>query len=89
MEGMDIGICYRKKNSRRTGLASKNMTTADQIKCVEREIAMRRRVFPRLVERQKMSQGEADREIATMEAVLRTVQQSHYVATGIKPAQAE
>jgi hypothetical protein len=38
--------------------------------CIERELKMRRRVYPRWVENEKMTQAQADREIATMEAIL-------------------
>ena len=41
----------------------------DMIKCVEREIGMRQRVYPRWVEQHKMSQEKADLEIRTMTAV--------------------
>lgn len=44
-------------------------TIHEQIQAVEREIAMRRRVYPRWVESQKMTQSAADHEIAAMEAV--------------------
>jgi hypothetical protein len=42
----------------------------DQIKCVQREIGMRERVYPRWVEQKKMTQEKADYEIAAMKAVL-------------------
>ena len=45
----------------------------EQIKCVKREISMRERVYPRFVKKGKMTQDEADREIATMKAVLDTL----------------
>lgn len=44
-----------------------------QIKCVEREIAMRKRVYPGLVIKGKMTEGQKDREIATMQAVYQTL----------------
>lgn len=37
---------------------------------VEREIALRRRVFPRWVADKRLTQVKADRQIAVMEAVL-------------------
>lgn len=51
------------------------MTTplAEQIACVEREIAMRERVYPTLIARQRMSKANADRETAQMKAVLATL----------------
>lgn len=44
-----------------------------QIKEVEREIAQRERVYPRWVEAGKMPKATADRQIATMRAVLATL----------------
>lgn len=44
-----------------------------QIACVEREIALRKRVYPRWVEQGRMSQDKADAEIAAMTAVLATI----------------
>lgn len=49
-------------------------TLADQIACVEREIAMRYRVYPMWIEQRRMGQDKADREIRAMEAVLATLQ---------------
>lgn len=40
---------------------------------IEREIALRRRVYPRWTEAGKMSHAAADRQIAVMEAVLETL----------------
>ncbi len=47
---------------------------AQQIGCVKREIAMRRRVYPRWVADGRLIQSKADAEIAAMEAVLATLQ---------------
>ncbi|WP_439579465.1 hypothetical protein [Elioraea sp.] len=44
-----------------------------QIACVEREIALRRRAYPRWVQAGRMTQRDADREFAEMEAVLATL----------------
>lgn len=46
---------------------------AEQIACVERELAMRRRVYLQLVHKRQMSAQRADFEIACMEAVLKTL----------------
>ena len=43
---------------------------AEQIKCVEREIELRRRVYPRRIADRRMSQAQADKQIAAMSAVL-------------------
>lgn len=50
------------------------ITIEDQIACVRREIGMRKRVYPRWVENGKMKINQADREIAVMEAVLKTLE---------------
>lgn len=49
----------------------------EQIKCVEREIAMRKSVYPRLVIQGKMTIGEKDRQIAAMQAVYNTLILAH------------
>ena len=46
---------------------------AEQIEAVEREIRFRRYVYPRRIAQGKMTQQQADAEIARMEAVLETV----------------
>jgi hypothetical protein len=46
---------------------------AEQIACIEREIALRRRVYPRFVFNHKMTQAKADKEIAAMSAALETL----------------
>ncbi|WP_412508779.1 hypothetical protein [Roseovarius sp. SYSU LYC5161] len=45
------------------------LSTHDKYAAVRREIRQRRRVYPRLIEQGKMSQADADREIAIMEAI--------------------
>ena len=51
------------------------VTIEDQIKAVEREISMRRRVYPNWVASKRMSKEKADKEIAAMEAVLETLKE--------------
>jgi hypothetical protein len=46
---------------------------ADQIGCVRREIAMRERVYPKWVNAGRMKAEAAEREIAAMRAVLKTL----------------
>ena len=41
----------------------------DMRACAEREAKMRRRVYPRWVEQKRMTQAQADRETALMEAI--------------------
>ena len=48
-------------------------THAEQLAAVEREIALRRRVYPNWVAAKKMSQDKADKEIAALEAVAKTL----------------
>lgn len=45
-----------------------------QIECIDRELKLRRRVYPRRVEGGQMTQELADRELARMEAVKRTLE---------------
>lgn len=54
-----------------TGLGK--ITLAEQIKCVQREIALRERVYPRWVKQSKMKQISSDYELAAMRAVLSTL----------------
>lgn len=46
-----------------------------QIKCVEREITFRRRVYARRVSQGRMSEIFADQQIKLMDAVLKTLQE--------------
>jgi hypothetical protein len=45
------------------------MTEQDKLRCAEREAKMRRRVYQRWVEQGRMTQKQADHEIACMEAI--------------------
>lgn len=45
----------------------------DQIACVRRELAQRRRVYPRLIKNESMTKEEAAKELHRMEAVLNTL----------------
>jgi hypothetical protein len=45
----------------------------DQIKAAERELAMRRRVYPRRVDDGKMTPEKSVHEIAAMEAIIETL----------------
>lgn len=47
-----------------------DVTHEEKRACLEREIKMRRRVYPRWVQSGKMTQAQSDREIAVMEAIL-------------------
>jgi predicted transcriptional regulator len=63
---------------------SREITLDDQIACVAREIAFRLRCYPKWVHDKRMTQDAADREIATMKAVLnnlRDLQRAGVVAS--------
>ena len=47
-----------------------------QIKCVEREIGMRQRVYPNWINAKKMSAGKAEYEITMMQEVLKSLKQN-------------
>ena len=49
------------------------ITLDDQIKCVEREIAMRQRVYRKWVADGRMDKDNAAQEVERMTAVLRTL----------------
>lgn len=51
------------------------VSLADQIACVKREVAMRRKVYPRWVAAGKMTQAKADTEISCMLAAAATLHQ--------------
>lgn len=46
---------------------------AQQLECAERELALRRRNYPRWVREQKMTAGKSDHEIEAMEAIVQTL----------------
>lgn len=46
----------------------------DQIASARRELSMRRRVYPSWIERKRMTQAQADHEIACMEAIIKTLE---------------
>lgn len=55
-------------------MSGTDFSLQEQIECVQRELGYRRRVYPRLVETERMKQWKADVEIACMESVLATLQ---------------
>ena len=58
------------------------MTLAVQIKAVEREIAMRKAVYPKRVATKAMKPETAAHEIAAMEAVLKTLRSLEQINGG-------
>lgn len=45
------------------------ITTADKLKEAKRELAQRRRVYPRLIEKGSLTREAADRQTAIMQAI--------------------
>lgn len=58
------------------------ITIDEQIACVEREIKLRRRVYPRRIEHHFMTRKFATEQIAAMEAVLETVKTARATGPG-------
>lgn len=52
---------------------NQHIPLTDQIACVEREIAMREKVYPRRVAANRMTQQTADLQLRQMDAVLATL----------------
>lgn len=52
---------------------SAGITLAEQIKCVERELAMRKRFYKKAVDQGRLELVEAEYEIEAMEAILNTL----------------
>jgi predicted XRE-type DNA-binding protein len=48
----------------------RKITYSDQEDCARRELAFRRRLYPRWVQQKKLSQAEADREIEVMSSIV-------------------
>jgi hypothetical protein len=67
-------------------MTTMSVTTAEQIACVEREIHMRERVYPRFIEQRRMTAQTAEREIAGMYAVLATLQRIAALEDHERPA---
>lgn len=57
-----------------------------QMACVARELAYRRRCYPKWVAAGKMTQDKADHELAVMEAVQASLLEVQESRLGLKPA---
>ena len=57
------------------------ISSAEKLACLEREIAMRRRVYPKWIASGKLKQEKADREIAVMEAVAADYREARVLAS--------
>lgn len=55
------------------GNADSVKTIGEQLDAAERELAMRRRVYPRWVSEQKMTKAKADHETDCMDAIAETL----------------
>lgn len=68
------------------------ISLSEQIRCVEREISMRKRVYPGLVIRGKMTEGQKDREIGDEENAIEfditgiVAVNGDIIAMGVSPA---
>ena len=51
------------------------VTISEQLACAKREVGMRKRVYPRWVEANRMTRAKADAEIAAMEAIVATLEE--------------
>jgi hypothetical protein len=60
---------------------------SEQIRCIEREIKMRHRVYPGLVDRGKMTTEAYVAEVAAMGAVLQTLMQCAQLADCLEQAE--
>lgn len=47
------------------------ITIDDEISCIAREIAMRKKVYPKWIETRRMTRDKANHEVLTMEKTLR------------------
>lgn len=65
--------------------AGDTVSLEDQIRCVERELRMRRKVYPSWVAQGKMRAADAARESWHMQAVLDTLREKAGVPTAIQP----
>jgi hypothetical protein len=46
-----------------------------QLRCAQRELRLRRQVYPKLVDERRMTQKAADHEIALMQAIVHTLEE--------------
>lgn len=65
------------------------ISLSEQIRCVEREIGLRVRTYPRLVQSGRLADGEATRQLEAMRAVLDTLKQLRETAPQAAPEEGE
>ena len=63
----------------------KTISLTEKVNCLERELLMRRRVYPRLIQQSKLTQSEADFEISIMQAILNDYKQQAKTDLGELP----
>jgi len=56
------------------------VTLQDQLRAAQRELAMRRNVYPNQVASRRMSQDKANHEIACMEAIVESIDKLRMLA---------
>lgn len=56
------------------------VTLQDQLRAAQRELALRRNVYPNQVVARRMSQDKANHEIACMEAIVETLDKQRMLA---------
>ena len=61
------------------------ITIFDQIACIEREIGIRERIYPRWVDKGKLTQQAANLELERMRAVLDTLRRSMLILAEREP----
>jgi len=54
----------------------------DQVKAAQRELAIRRSVYPKMIQLGKIKKEDADREIEAMKAIVYTLKWLHIYVTG-------
>lgn len=57
------------------GRVTEPVSIEDQIKCAQREVALRRNTYPRLMTAKRMNPLQAETEIRRMEAILETLRE--------------
>lgn len=73
------------KNAGAPVRANETVPLARQVACVERELRMRRRAYPRWIAAGRMTEQEAARETWEMQAVLDTLRGLAGAPTAVQP----
>jgi hypothetical protein len=62
-------------------------TASEKLACAERELRMRKRVYPRWVKAERMTSAEAAREVGIMEAIAADYRAASTFLHQLEPAQ--